>query len=70
MPRLLVFALLLLSSTTSFAQPGPNHPDLCQEAWTRLSSTVPFLVRNEQWRWLASSWSGRTFTITKGHTPH
>jgi hypothetical protein len=33
MPRFLLAALLLLSSAASFAQPDPNHPDLCQGAY-------------------------------------
>jgi hypothetical protein len=28
-----VAALVVLNSATSFAQPDPNHPDLCQGAY-------------------------------------
>jgi uncharacterized protein len=33
MPRTFLVSLLLLSCTTSFAQPDPKHPDLCQGAY-------------------------------------
>ena len=42
MPRILLFALLL-SCTACFAQPDPNHPDLCQGAYFSEEQGARFL---------------------------
>src|SRR3984957_7440644 len=66
MPRTLLAALLLLSSTASIAQPDPKHPELCQGAhYTEAQGAQVLHDLSSQYHDRAS-WEKRAALIRRG----
>jgi uncharacterized protein len=65
MPRLLLISLLL-SCATSFAQPDPNHPDLCQGAYYTEAQGAQVLHDLSSQYHDRASWEKRAALIRQG----
>jgi uncharacterized protein len=66
MPRLLLVTLLLLSRAASFAQPDPNHPDLCQGAYYTEAQGAQVLHDLSSQYHDRASWEKRAALIRQG----
>jgi len=66
MPRFLLAALLLMSAAASFAQPDPNHPDLCQGAYYTEAQGAQVLRDLSSQYHDRASWEKRAALIRQG----
>jgi dienelactone hydrolase len=67
MPRILLFSLLLFSSAaSSFAQPDPKHPDLCQGAYYSEAQGAQVLHDLSSQYHDRASWEKRAALIRQG----